>query len=220
VLPGGADMDMTRNGLPEAHGGASSACVGLALLVSMTLLGCSGPPPPSPSLLASSRVARPPLAPPLAPPPSLQRFGSFAEDEEVQLFPLEGAPLLRVGARLYSLRDDQATREPGLEKALFDDAGKPWFTRLAGSHPGNLYADRKVPGGGRPLGPDTPMQSTVSDTSGWRSPARPMSAQASSTARSSSPAVDSIPRRALGNVASDPIARRRGGPAGSVLPVR
>jgi len=27
-------------------------------------------------------------------------------------------------------------------------------------------------------------------------------------------------RRALGNVASDPIARRRGGPAGSVLPVR
>jgi hypothetical protein len=95
-----------------------------------------------------------------SPPPPLHRFGSFPEEEEVQLFALRGTPLLRVGSRIHALGSDQAKREPGLEKVLLDDAGKPWWRVLAGAYPGDLVADRVVVAPGS-AGPGEPRVEVV-----------------------------------------------------------
>jgi hypothetical protein len=119
----------------------------LALLATLSLAACSGAPPAAKArALPTKGVAPAPITEPSEPPPPLHRFATFPEDEEVQLFPLRGTPLLRVGSRIFSLRADQATREPGLEKILFDGTGKPWWRVLAGAFPGELYADRTLPG--------------------------------------------------------------------------
>lgn len=123
---------------------------GLALLATFAFAACAGAPP---APVARARPAKPanvapaaPIVEPTEPPPPLFRFGTFPEDEHVQLFALRGTPLLRVGARIFSLRAHEAKREPGLEKVLFDAAGKPWWHVLAGAFPGDLYADRVVAG--------------------------------------------------------------------------
>jgi len=59
---------------------------------------------------------------------------------------LEGAPLLRVGNQLHLLRGHALTRLPDLERRLFDGTDKTWWTTLAGSAAGDLFADRTLPG--------------------------------------------------------------------------